>query len=117
MTRAMVNAAIYLVYIATSSTGVILLKLSGGPLNQGMRINVSPLLLIGGLLYLLSFVIWTLLVARLPLSVAFPSATGATIVVTTLAGFLIFGEPMTATKLGACAMVMAGVALLALEGG
>ena len=54
---------------------------------------------------------WLYVVTRLPLTVAFPVYIGVTFVMVLLGGWWLLGESMSAAKIVAVALILAGVAL------
>ena len=102
--------------ISTSLVGQILLKYGashsveaeGNFIDQLFRIpTMVGLVFYGGaaLLYIIAL-------RKIPMSVALP-CTAASYVVIAIIGWAVFGESMGAHKIGAIALIAAGVALLA----
>ena len=111
--------ALVAAYVATSSTGLILLKgsLSNIRAGRGMALTLSEdavLLAAGLLLYLLSFGLWVGVLARMPLSTAFPLAIGLTMAFTTTGAALFLDERLGLLKLAGVLLVFAGCAALSL---
>lgn len=80
----------------------------GGLLSTLLR----PGILFGLGLYGLSVLIWFGVLRRLPLSVAYPMVSVG-FVLTAIAGVVIFGEALTATKVLGVLLIVAGVVVLA----
>lgn len=107
-------------YVGASSTGLLLLK---GSLTRiraagGYRLTLSGdavLLAIGLLLYFLSFGLWLGVLARMPLSTAFPLAIGLTLVLTTTGASLLLGEQLGLLKLAGVLLIFAGCAAVNLS--
>lgn len=102
--------------ISTSLVGQVLLKsgasgsveAEGNFIDQLFRIpTMVGLVFYGGaaLLYIVAL-------RKIPMSVALP-CTAASYVVIAIIGWAVFGESMSAHKIGAIALIAAGVALLA----
>ncbi len=117
--------ALMLASIACSSCSQVLLKaaMSGGAIQaaigSGRALAIatavigSPLVILGLGLFGLSAILWLAVLARVPLSSAYP-VIALGIVVTVAAGHLIFGEALGATKLGGVALIVVGVVLVGL---
>ena len=75
----------------------------------------SPVLFagFGAMLYIASFGLWLGVLARTPVTIAYPIAIGLSMVLTTIGAVLILGESFRPVQALAMAMVLAGVALLA----
>lgn len=71
----------------------------------------SPLTLAGLALYAASALLWLRVLTGVPLSQAYPFVALG-IVLTTLAGILVFGEPVVATRVAGTALVLGGVLLV-----
>jgi multidrug transporter EmrE-like cation transporter len=78
------------------------------PLRLLTTIGTSPAILIGMFCFGLSAVVWLFVLAKIPLSSAYPFvALGIAITVT--AGRLLFAEPISLTKLIGVGLVIVGV--------
>ena len=71
----------------------------------------DPFLLGSYFVALIASFAWLLVMARLPLAVAFPVYIGTTFLLVLGAGWLFLGEPLTTTRLAASALILAGIAL------
>jgi multidrug transporter EmrE-like cation transporter len=69
----------------------------------------SPRFLFGLAFYAGGFVIWYLIMLRLPLSQAFPIAAGSLIIGTQIAGWWILEEVITIHHLIGLTLILAGV--------
>jgi multidrug transporter EmrE-like cation transporter len=74
----------------------------------------SPLVWLGLVLYGASAVLWLWVLSRLPVSLAYPLVSLG-FVVTMAVGVVWLGEPFSWVRVAACALIVAGVILLALE--
>ena len=107
-------------YVAASSTGLLLLKGSlgrirdaGGPM---LALSGNAVLLAAGLiLYVLSFGLWVGVLARMPLSTAFPLAIGLTLAFTTTGAASFLGERLGLLKLAGVLLIFAGCAAVSLS--
>lgn len=100
------NVIFILIYIITSVTGLVFLKMSDGKL-------LSYLGGAGIVLYGSGFVIWYLILTRLSLSVAFPIAAGGLVVGTQIAGYFILKENLSLTHLIGVLLIIAGISFVA----
>jgi multidrug transporter EmrE-like cation transporter len=101
--------------VILSATGLALLKISHATPAILARVPVPPPMAVftaGLTLYAVSFAIWTWLLGRLPLSVAYPMAAGATLVATSLLAWLLFDERLTLLKLAGIGLVFLGILAL-----
>lgn len=71
----------------------------------------TPLLYAGVGLYFLSMVVWLYVLSRIDVSLAYPFV-GLGIVVTTILGQYVLGEPVTAERWVGCVVVVAGLVLV-----
>lgn len=81
-------------------------------LDQVGAVLLNPWVVLGLAFYGLSAVVWLLVLARVPVSTAYPFVAVA-IVLTGLLGRLVFNDSFSATKLAGSALIVGGVALLA----
>jgi multidrug transporter EmrE-like cation transporter len=89
--------------LATASTLVRAGELARGPV---------LLALLGAFSYGASFVLWLVVLARVPLSVAYPIAVGVTIAFSTLFAWLLLREPMSLRLILGLVLIVAGVTLV-----
>jgi multidrug transporter EmrE-like cation transporter len=89
--------------LATASTRVRAGELARGPV---------LLALLGAFSYGASFVLWLVVLARVPLSVAYPIAVGVTIAFSTLFAWLLLREPMSLRLILGLVLIVAGVTLV-----
>jgi multidrug transporter EmrE-like cation transporter len=107
-------------YVTTSSFGLLLLKQSLNRIRaaDGAMLTLTPntfLLAAGFVLYVVSFALWIRILARLPLSTAYPVAIGLTMAASTTGAVLLLGERLSAFKLVGMLLVFAGCIALNLE--
>jgi multidrug transporter EmrE-like cation transporter len=70
-----------------------------------------PLIWLGVVCYIASFVMWMTILSRLPLGVAFP-ASAMVFIVVIVASYLIFGEAINLLQFLGFALILGGVLLL-----
>jgi len=107
-------------YSALLASGQAMFKLAAksGPPNgndlpsYAIHLFTTPIFLAACVLYALSTVLWVGLLARYPLSQAYPLVIAVSIVLTTAIGLALFKEQMTMDKLIGLALVCIGVKIL-----
>lgn len=100
----MVNLILLSAYVLTSTYGLMKIKSAG--------ISASPEFAIGFVSYAVGFIIWLYILARMPLSVAFPIAAGSLVIATQLTGHFFLSEVITHTQLIGVLLVVAGISLI-----
>jgi multidrug transporter EmrE-like cation transporter len=106
------GSQVLLKYGMTSPAVRDAMAMQGEPLRVALAIATTPTVLIGLACFGLSAVVWLFVLARIPLSSAYPFVALG-IAVTVVAGRLLFGEPLSALKLTGVALIMAGIGTLA----
>ncbi len=116
--------ALVLFSVSLSALAQLLLKLgmSGSAVTQALRDGpplqaawtiARDLPVLGGLsLYFASAAVWLLVLARLPLSVAYPFV-GLGFILTMLLGWLVLGDNLNASRVAGTVLVTLGVVLIA----
>jgi drug/metabolite transporter (DMT)-like permease len=118
-----INLVTILITVFMSACAQLLLKLgvtaaigAGHSFNNGLngiiQILLSPLIIIGILIYGGSVLVWIWVLSRVELSVAYPFV-GLSFVFTLLFGVLILGEGVSITKILGTVMITAGCVLVA----
>jgi len=117
----MMNILLLVIYILSTSSGLVLLKLgssSGAPvaiINNSLKFNLNPLVLGGIFLYATSFILYTFLISKYNLGFIIPVTTALVYILIFVASFLIFKETFTVIKIVAIALIIFGVILLNLN--
>lgn len=109
------EAALFAAYTVASVAGLLLMK-------QWIPVATStwewrptaPVILaaMGVLVYILSFLIWVVIITRLEISVAYPTAIGLTLLFSTLSGFIFFGEVASLQKVAGIGLIFCGILLV-----
>lgn len=81
------------------------------PLDIVLHALMTPAVMLGLVCFGLSAVAWLFVLARIPLSSAYPFVSLG-ICVTVLAGYAIFGETLSAGKIAGVALIIAGIMLV-----
>lgn len=76
---------------------------------------LSTKFMAGLLLYGLGAAVWLIILRLYPLSLAFPVASGALMVGTTLAAFFLLKEPVSMTHIVGIILIGIGIAILAIK--
>ena len=109
-----ISIAVYLIFTVTA---LVLMKLGGGQLafrvnTEKLNLEISWISLLGMLFYMISFVIWIIIIPKFNLSYLVPLTVGITQVLTLLAALLIFKEALSAYKLIGIFLIIAGVVIM-----
>jgi multidrug transporter EmrE-like cation transporter len=103
--RASLDLALLAAYVALSVAGLHLLKSSAGAfMSASFGLGLSC--------YGAGFLLWYLLLTKLPLSVAFPLASGALILGSQVVGHAMFGEVLGPRHLAGVLLIVIGLALV-----
>ena len=105
------------VYTAASVAGLIIIKAGLAPAQaawQAASFLVAPTFIvgIGSVLYIASFLIWLVILARNDLSVAYPIAIGLTLVFSTLAARIVIGEVVSPARCLGVLVIFFGIWLV-----
>lgn len=107
-----------IVYVLATAGGLILIKIASniGPLveivNNRVIFHFSFLGIIGVVLYGISFILYTFLIAKNDLGYIIPLTTALVYILIFFASFVIFKEVFTALKIVAIFLIIMGVILL-----
>jgi multidrug transporter EmrE-like cation transporter len=111
------DIALFAAYTVTSVIGLLLLKHSL-PLvrmdwQTGLSVDIAMLLLVSGAcLYIASFVVWLIILARHELSSAYPTAIGLTLVCSTAGAAVVLSEALTVARLIGIGLIFIGILLV-----
>lgn len=107
MNRFYIDTLFFTIYVAISAFGLYKLKQSPDVLSKGFAIGFAC--------YASGFLLWILILRRLPLSVAFPVAAGSLVLATQMLGWWFLGESFDARQLTGVVLVVLGVSLIYLR--
>lgn len=96
---------LFLIYSCLSCLGLYLMK-------SALAVQ-SLVFLFGFSLYCLGAVVWMVILRLLPLSFAFPVASGVLVVGTMLTGLIFLGENLTVWQVIGAGLIVVGIALTA----
>ena len=107
----LLNAAAQLLLKAGTNAIGLIGSARGSWLPQIVNVAFQPFIIGGLACYVFSVAIWIAALSRVPVSVAYPMLSIG-YVVNCFAAYLLFGEAITATKLGGIVVIIAGVWLV-----
>lgn len=115
--RAATLVAVFAAYTATSSFGLVLLRIALPRVHEAYAqgsLFGSPVIpaVAGAIAYLTSFVLWLFIVAHVPLAQAYPVAVGLTLAFTALGAHFVIGEKVNLLNLLGILAVFLGVVLI-----
>lgn len=104
-------------YLLASVGGLVLLKAGSSTntlllLKQTLRLEFSYLSLAGLFLYIISFVLWLVLINRYALSYIQPLTAGLSYILITLAALFILKENITLFQWGGIIFILIGIVLM-----
>lgn len=109
-------------YILSTVGGLIFLKLgstNGPPISiqdKSFKFNLTRLVVLGIILYVISFFFYTYLISKYDLGFIIPLAAALVYIVLFLSSRLIFNEVFTKRKVLAVTLIIAGIAILGIHG-
>ncbi|WP_408952601.1 DMT family transporter [Lysobacter sp. Hz 25] len=109
---------LFLIYTSLSVGGMVLVKYALPALKasweqQHQFLNLPGLLVAtGAAMYVFSFLTWMVILARAPLSTAYPIAVGLAISMSSLCAVFILKEQLSGVGMLGIALIFAGVVLL-----
>ena len=108
-------------YLIFTTCGVIFMKLGGDSLKfsvaaNGIAFKIGILTFLGFVFYLLSFILWQKLLVSYNISFIIPVLTSLSQILSVIAAFIIFKEPITTYKVIGIVLIIGGIALLSLKG-
>lgn len=114
------NYALSSLYLLFTTLGVIFMKLGGDSLKisftSGFVFKIGFLTFLGFVFYLCSFILWQKLLVTYNLSFIIPVLTSCAQILSCIAAFVIFKEPITLTKVIGIVLIISGIALLSVKG-
>lgn len=96
-----------------TSTAVRAAIATSSPMQIVMTVSHSWLIIAGLFSFGLSALVWLAVLSRIPLSAAYP-VVALGIVITTVAGILVFNEPFSLAKAAGVILIVCGVLVVAL---
>jgi multidrug transporter EmrE-like cation transporter len=117
--RALVDVGLFAIYTIASTVGLVVVKSTLPKLQlvalPGSLLTSASLQFAGGfVLYVMSFAVWIVILARFPLSVAYPIAIGLTMAGSAMAAVVVLDEAFGALKLFGFILIFGGTVMLSL---
>lgn len=108
---------LFAAYTLFSVAGMVLVKYAIPALKAAAAAGTSvfipgALVATGAGLYVAGFALWMVILARTPLTIAYPIAVGLTMAFSTVAAILILGEAMKSQTVVGTLLVFVGIVLL-----
>jgi len=104
------------VYAFFTVFALVLLRMGGGLdvsfLNSSFNISMSIYVIVGLLLYVLSFVVYLFIVPRLTFTRTFPILNGTIYTLVVMSGVIVFREKITIQHVAGILVVLLGVLIL-----
>ena len=113
----MTDIALFAAYTVASVVGLLLIKHALPLVHIDWQLGVSidaPMLLLalGACLYVSSFAVWLIILARHELSSAYPTAIGLTLAFSTLGAAVLLNESLNALRLLGIGLIFLGILLV-----
>lgn len=118
MYNSWVSTLILVLYIITTTLGLVVLKWgtsSGLPvsfINGRLNLNLNPHVIIGLVLFGLSFLLYIYLISKNDLGYIIPLAAAFVYLLIFVASFIVFKEVFTVTKIIGIVLIVAGLIFL-----
>ena len=106
----------FAVYALLSAGGLILFKMGGQDTASGLSLLLSWKMLAGILCYMLSFVLWLLIVSKTQLSFAMPLSVGVVNILVFLGSARYLHEEITPLKMIGLGVIIVGLFLITTGG-
>lgn len=108
---------IFLIYVLSSSFGIILFKLGSKGVNftisnSDIGLKLSYFSLIGLTLYVVSFLLWMIIISKNDVSKIVPIGLGATNILIMFLSYFLLGETISMVQLIGVLTVIIGVVLM-----
>jgi len=113
-----VSNLLLLLYVVTTSLGLVILKLgaaSGMPIQYSdnrLQFNLNPYTVGGLILYGISFALYVYLISKFDLGYIIPFAAAFVYIVIFVASYFVFKEAFTTTKVIGIALILGGIIFL-----
>lgn len=106
------------IYVATTSVGLIILKLgsnAGAPVSyieNKLSFNLNIYSILGIIMYGFSFILYMYLISKYDLGYIIPLTTALVYIIIFIASFLVFKESFTLIKIIGISLIIAGIFLI-----
>jgi len=108
------NKLAFILYTIFSVVGLVMMKkylpIITSEYSSGNLVPQNILLFsIGAVLYILSFIMWLVILHQFPLSLAYPVAIGMTLTLTSITSVIFLAEPITFNKVMGVVLIIIGI--------
>ncbi|WP_086350441.1 hypothetical protein [Candidatus Enterococcus clewellii] len=108
---------LFIIYVVLSSSGLILFKLGSSSLtlqvqNSIFSMNVSLTTILGMLCYMISFILWMVIIGKSEVSYIVPLGVACTNIAILLGSYFILNETITTNVIIGAVLIIAGVILI-----
>ncbi|MFW7363644.1 hypothetical protein [Vagococcus fluvialis] len=108
---------LFFIYVILSSSGIILFKLGSTDLsikmiNSQLNMNFPTLSILGLLCYLLSFILWMVIISKSDVSFIVPLGVGITNVLILVGSVVFLKESISTNAMIGIALILAGTLLM-----
>ena len=111
---------LFIIYVFLSSAGLVLFKLGSSSLNIQLQqtifsMNISLISVLGLFCYLISFILWMLIISRSDVSYIVPLGVACTNIAILIASNLILKETITTNALIGAVVIIVGIVIMNLK--
>ena len=111
---------LFFIYVILSSSGIILFKLGSSDLsikmiNNQLNMNFPTLSLLGLLCYLLSFLLWMVIISKSDVSFVVPLGVALTNIAVLFSSYFILKEEISVTTIIGAVVIVVGVVIINLK--
>lgn len=89
--------------------------LGGGVLQGICKIILNIHVIIGGLCFGIALLLYSVVLSKMDLSLAYPIMTGSGFIIVLLASLMLFGEPFLLNRLFGIILIIAGISVVAMK--
>ena len=101
--------------IASNAAANVLIKRAGMQASDGF-LYFQPAFMLGVVLFGLNLIAYTFALKTLPISLAYPTLLGGTLILVLLASVQVFGETLTLVRIAGSVVILIGVLLVLHDG-
>lgn len=115
------STILLILYVIATASGLVFIKLgtsNGVPVSvvdNAVKFNINPQIVLGIILYAVSFILYIYLISKFQLGFIIPLTTALVYILVFLASYFIFHEVFTVLKVAAIALIVTGVIILSLN--
>lgn len=110
---------LFTIYVLLSSSGLLLFKIGSKDIVfnfiKGINISINWMSLLGIICYMISFILWLVIVSKVKLTWAFPLSIALVNTIIFIASSIIFKETITITQIMGVILITLGVTLIGVQ--